>query len=179
MRVFSHGQNVNFQKSTKEMFAADLNKIILRFMESTESLLFGSIDVANEALYLFGRLQKIEIDESADLFSVSFQQMEDGVVDHLERSFADLEISHEAIFDVIDEKKGRVQSRVIYVTFWDEEKKDEVTYFFIDEHQVSNPLECVVSFWEQVSDVGRDVDFNLTGCAAHDRKRKCKNHHHG
>ncbi len=178
MRVFSHGSNVNFHQSTKEMFAPDLNRIIQSFKESTESLLFGSIDVTNEALYVFGRLQKIEIDESADLFSVSYQQMEDGINDHIERSFADLEISHEAIFDVIDEKKGRVQNRVIYVTFWDEEKNGEITYFFADEHRVSNPLECVVTFWEQVSNVGRDVDFNLTGCAAHERKGKCKNHNH-
>ena len=78
MRVFSHGSNVNFHQSTKEMFAPDLNRIIQSFKESTESLLFGSIDVTNEALYVFGRLQKIEIDESADfifLFLISKWKM--------------------------------------------------------------------------------------------------------
>ncbi|SFI99891.1 hypothetical protein [Thermoflavimicrobium dichotomicum] len=174
MRVFSHGCNINFSESTREMFAPDLNKIIQQYIKDSDSVLFGMIHLEEEALYVFGRAQQVVIDEPNNRFAVTYMQMEKPLTENIELPFENLEISHEAIFDVIDEQKGQVQYRVIYVSFWDEGEKKERTYFFADEHLVSNPLECVAAFWEQVTDVGRDVDFNMTGCTAHDRRSHLK-----
>jgi hypothetical protein len=152
------------------MFAKDLNEIIRGYIEGKESVLFGTIDLDKEAIYVFGRAQQIDVDEQKNRFAVTYTQMEKPLAEKIEMPFENLEISHEALFDIIDEKQGQVQYRVIYVSFWNEDEKEEMTYFFADEYQVSHPLECVASFWEQVTNVGRDVDFTMTGCSAFDRK---------
>jgi hypothetical protein len=73
-------------------------------------------------------------------------------------------LSQEACFDILDDQKGRLRYRVIYLTFIEHEG-GETTYFIADGQGVSNPLACVAEFWQQVYEVGRDVDFNLSGCS--------------
>ena len=86
--------------------------------------------------------------------------MEDAADREAVRSFSRLSISHEAHFDIEDSDRGTVRCSVYYVTFEGEDEEEE-TFFFAGEKAVSRPLDCVVAFWEQVRDVGRDADFAL------------------
>lgn len=170
MRVFPHGNVVNFQASVREMFAEDLLRLLNRANEGT-SVLTGTIDADEGELHLYGRMNDIEIQEQDDRFAIRFRTMEDEADREAVRSYEQLSISHEAHFDIEDPERGTVRYSVYYVTFTGEDGKEE-TFFFADEKAVSRPLDCVAAFWDHVRDVGRDTDFSSTGCASKYRPEK-------
>ncbi|SEM72198.1 hypothetical protein [Lihuaxuella thermophila] len=174
MKVFSHGCVVNFQESTREMFSSDLDRLINNLIRQTDQMLFGTVDLDKQEVRLFGHVQAIRLDEESDRCEMSFTLLEETGAETVVHSIEDLLISHEALFDILDDVKGQVSYRVVYLTFADGEGGGEITYFFADANAVTHPLACVAEFWQQVSEVGRDVDFNLSGCTAHDLNRTWK-----
>ncbi len=164
MRVFPHGNVVNFQASDREMFAADLERLLNRAVKGA-SALTGTIDADEGKLLLYGRVREVVIDEQADRFAIRFRDMEDAADREAVRSFSRLSISHEAHFDIEDSDRGTVRYSVYYVTFEGEDEEEE-TFFFAGEKPGARTLDCVVAFWEQVRDVGRDAHFASSGCAA-------------
>lgn len=167
MRVFTHGSNVNFQTSAREMYASDLHRLLQRRLQESTSLLLGTLDLNRQELKIYGTLVQAEISEEKNQCSFTFSLMNQEGEQTIEHSYEELLISHEARFDIIDDQKGNVEYGVLYISFLNEQTGEETTYFFADEKEVSNPLACVVQFWEKVHEVGRDIDFNLTGCIAH------------
>lgn len=164
MRVFPHGNVVNFQASVREMFAADLERLLNRAAEAT-SVLTGTIDAEEGKLHLYGRIRDVEIDEQEDRFAIRFRDMENQADREAVRSFAQLSVSHEAHFDIEEPDRGTIRYTVYYVTFTGEDGVEE-TFFFAGEEPASRPLDCVAAFWDQVRDVGRDTDFSSSGCAS-------------
>ncbi|MBA4492933.1 hypothetical protein ACFO25_08410 [Paenactinomyces guangxiensis] len=171
MNAFSHGCVVNFQESVREMFASDLDRLINDLLKQSDAVLLGTIDLEKEELHLYGHARTIQFDEQTNRCEIVFTTMEEQPGETIRYSLEDLVISHEALFDIVDEGKGQVSYRVLYVTFANPESGQETTYFLADENAVSHPLACVAEFWQQVSEVGRDVDFNLSGCSAYDLNR--------
>lgn len=164
MRVFPHGNVVNFQSSVREMFADDLERLLKRAGEGT-SVLTGTIDAEEGTLHLYGRMSDIEIREQEDRFVIRFRTLEGDADRESVRSFESLMLSHEAHFDIEDPDRGTVRYSAYYVTFTGEDGREE-TFFFADEQSVSRPLDCIVAFWDHVRNVGRDADFESSGCAA-------------
>ncbi|TCS94942.1 hypothetical protein [Hazenella coriacea] len=174
MKVFPHGSNVNFQTSTREMFDSHLEQLLQRYMEGKQ-ILFGTIDVNNDELRIYGTATSVRINNENKECEFQYQLNDDSHQSgQISVSFDELLISHEASFDLLDEDHGTVPYKVIYVTFENPETGEETTYFFADEKGVSQPLSCVVEFWSQVSEVGRDVNFELTGCTANEFSRLLK-----
>lgn len=171
--VFTHGSNVNFQESAREMFLSDLESLLNQYLQASEKLLLGTINLERQELHQYGYVESFDIDQEQMRFRCVFTPFESSKVREVAHSLTDLQISHEAKFDVIDHKLGKLFYQVAYVTFEDHQG-DELTYFFADGKRVENPLMYVASFWEKVSEVGRDVDFSMTGCQAHDLAKKLK-----
>jgi len=168
MKVFTHGSMVNFQASAREMFAEDLQRLFQERLREHSSILFGTIDLDQEVLNIYGTLIQAEISEDENRCVFTFSLSDGNEEKFVEQPFEELLISHEARFDILDEEKKQVEYSVLYVSFLSEETGEETTYFFADESGISHPLACVAQFWEQVHEVGRDTDFNVSGCAAHD-----------
>lgn len=171
MRVFPHGNVVNFQASIREMSAADLERLLKRVIERA-TVLTGTIDADEGKLHLYGRMNDIEVSEPHDRFAIRFRTMEEDVDREEVRPFEQLSLSHEAHFDIEDSNRGTIRYSVYYVTFTGEDGKEE-TFFFADEKSVSRPLDCIAVFWDQVREVGRDADFESSGCTT--KFRPCKN----
>ncbi len=171
--VFTHGSVVNFQESAREMFPEDLAYLFDTYLSDTDALLFGTIHLERQELHQFGYVQSLHIDPDRQLFRCLYTPMESSETKEIVRSLTELQISHEAHFDVIDQSQGKLRYQVAYVTFEDDDG-EEITYFLADGKRVENPLMYVAAFWEHVSEVGRDVDFSMTGCQAHDLSRKLK-----
>lgn len=168
MRVFTHGSMVNFQASAREMYASDLHRLLQKRIQQNSSILFGTIDLNHEELKIYGTLIQSEISEENNRCAFTFSLIDQDQEETVKHTYEELLISHEACFDIMDDHKGQVEYNVLYVSFLDEKTGEETTYFFADEHSVTHPLACVAQFWEQVHEVGRNTDFNLTGCIAHE-----------
>lgn len=156
MRVFSHGSNVNFQSSSREMFFPDLEKLLNHKLQTAKQLIFGIINPNEEQIMVLGSLAQITLTEDRHSFEMKEEKVE---LDH-EQFF----LSQEAIFTIQDEQRGQLDVDVLYLTY--NQGTGEQIYFFIDEETTTYPLSCVVQFYPQVKDVGRDVDFSLSGCTA-------------
>src|SRR5690606_19536563 len=105
MRVFPHGNVVNFQACVREMFSADLERLPNRWSEGT-SVLTGAIEADQGVLHLYGRIRDVEIDEQGDRFAIRFRDMENQADREAVRSYEKLSISHEAHFDIEDPDRG-------------------------------------------------------------------------
>ncbi|MFS8513218.1 MAG: hypothetical protein LOD87_05805, partial [Planifilum fulgidum] len=113
MRVFPHGNVVNFQASVREMFAADLERLLNRAVKGA-SALTGTIDADEGKLLLYGRVREVVIDEQADRFAIRFRDMENQADREAVRSYEKLSISHEAHFDIEDPDRGTIRYSVYY-----------------------------------------------------------------
>lgn len=175
MRILTHATNINFHCSAKEMNFALLQALLQKRLEQNEYLSLGIIHDSQEKMQLLGTIDDIQIDEDKDEFHLTVSYLDDHENTHSETIYhttEEFQISHEAIFDIHDEKRGTISYCIIYLTFWSE--SGEVTYFLANLEEVDHPLSCVVQFWEQVKDVGNDVDFELTGCTANEFKEVIK-----
>ncbi|MBA4541715.1 MULTISPECIES: hypothetical protein [Thermoactinomyces] len=163
MKVFTHGSNINFACSAREMTGSELERLIHEYQQEYRELLFGKIDLEQSEIYVYGTLEEAVINEDGDRCRFRYRSEQgEGMEEH---PFDQLLLSQEAHFDIIDEKKGRTGYRVLYVTFLEDGEDRETSYFFADANGVSQPLACVAEFWQQVIDIGRDVDFTMTGCS--------------
>jgi hypothetical protein len=166
MKIFSHGSIVNFQPSAREMFPHDLEGLIYHFISDTDSVLVGTIDLEISEIRVYGRAKSVQFNEPMDRVTFAYAFLDKPDLQVTQHALQELVISHEAVFDILDGGEQPILYRVLYVTFAEEEGEKEVTYFFAGEHTVEEPLAYVAEFWQQVTEVGRDVDFRLTGCAA-------------
>jgi hypothetical protein len=160
VKVFSHGSNVNFQTSAREMFFSDLESLLKQKKDESKQLVMGLLKPDKEQLVVYGLLMTCNLNESIHKF-----MLEDEVIEFQQDHFL---LSQEAAFTIEDERQGQVDYDVLYLTY--EGEDGESILFFMDENAVTHPLACAVQFYEHVKDVGRDVDFSLTGCAANEWK---------
>jgi hypothetical protein len=167
MKAFSHGCNVNFHETVREMYAHTLERVLQDFLNENSSVLFGTIDLEKTELRVYGTCQSASVNEKENRCSFSYVTP-DGEQGTAEHPFEELLISHEAMFDIIDDTFGQVTAHVLYITFDRSSAGDELTYFFARRDGVTEPLACVAEFWPLVKELGRDVDFNMTGCTAYD-----------
>lgn len=163
MKVFTHGSIVNFQESAREMFLADLEQLIVNYQEENKRMLFGTIDINKEELHVFGVMQQVHLNDKDNVCDWHFSLM-DGEEKTISHPLDSLQISHDAMFDLLDDAEQQVRYQVIYLTFNEDEDGQEVSYFLAKEGIVSDPLSCVVEFWQHVWEVGKDVDFTISGC---------------
>jgi hypothetical protein len=164
MEVFAHGSNVNFQTSTREMFFTDLEKLIHYQKGQSKRFIMGHLKPAKEQLAVYGPLLKSSLNDSIHIF-----ETEEETIEWKQEQFF---ISQEAVFTIEDEREGKTNFTVLYLTY--EEEDGESVLFFMDETAVTHPLACVVQFYDQVKEVGRDVDFSLIGCTANEWKPQKK-----
>jgi hypothetical protein len=165
MKSFTHGMLFNFQEAAREMFARDINRKVNDYLAAYPQSLFGTIDLDSESIYVYGHLRQASFDEEADRceFDYVAAEGEQGVESC---SYEELLITHEAGFDIIEEEDGSpLYYDVLYVTFMDDATGKETTYFIADEKRVNQPLAYVGEYWRQVSEVGRDIDFQMSGCS--------------
>jgi hypothetical protein len=160
VKVFSHGCNVNFQTSAREMFFSDLETLLQRKKDQSQQLVMGILKPDKEQLAVYGLLIRCNLNDVIHKF-----ELENEMIEWNQDHFL---LSQEAAFTIEDDRKGQVGYDVLYLTY--EDREGESVLFFIDEDAVTHPLACVVQFYEQVKDVGRDVDFSLTGCSANEWK---------
>ncbi|MDR6225254.1 hypothetical protein [Desmospora profundinema] len=165
MRIFPHGNVVNFQGSVREMTASELERLLERVLDEG-TILAGSLDLQQSELVVYGQAIGIQLDEEADRITLT-TRTEDGE-EHTNRSaFEDLLISHEMHFDIEEPEGETVRYTVYYMTFSGDSAapSPEKTWFFADEQAVTRPLDCVVEFWRQAGESGRDADFTSNGCS--------------
>ncbi|EGK06738.1 hypothetical protein ACFQ49_12690 [Kroppenstedtia eburnea] len=164
MRIFPHANVINFQASIREMTAPELERLLKKMMTDEAPMMAGFLDTFQEAVYIYGTAESVSVDEERDRVEVTARS-EDGEQQSFSRPFSGLILSHEMRFDI--EVEGQVVSYpVYYATFAaEEEQSREITLFLAPTQRVPNPLECVVEFWEQGGDVGRDVEFTGGGCS--------------
>lgn len=176
MYILTHGSNINFHCSSKEMDFVRLQNFLENKIDETAYLSIGILQPEKERLEILGDLRGIEINESEEEFTFQVSYLDEDDIQRSERIFHSTEdfiISHEAIFDIHDEQRGTISYAIQYLTFW-AEGGEEVTYFLVDMLGVEHPLACVVQFWDKVKEVGRDVDFKITGCAANEYQEVLK-----
>ena len=163
MRVFPHGNIVIFEASVREMTGPGLDRLLKNVISDHAPVVAGLLDMDQQAVFVFGQAKQIRVDEQEDRVEV-ITQSEDGEENAISRTISDLVISHEVYFD-IEDASTVVRYPVFYVTFNKEgEASGEETLFLAPRDKVSQPLECVVEFWNQSGEVGRDVDFPAEGC---------------
>jgi len=161
MEVFSHGSNVNFQTSTREMFFSDLEELIQQKKKHSKSFVLGILKPAKEQIAVFGQLEDALLQDATHVFEISGEDP----ITFAKNTFF---MSQEAIFTIDDERAGQIEYDVLYLTYEDDD--EETILFIMDETAVTHSLACVVQFYEQVKDVGRDVDFSLIGCSSNQWK---------
>ncbi|GGA38275.1 hypothetical protein GCM10007416_09070 [Kroppenstedtia guangzhouensis] len=168
MRIFPHANVVNFQASIREMTAPELERLLKKMMTDEAPMMAGILDTFQEAVYIYGTADSVRVNEERDQVEV-IARSEDGKLQSFARPFSRMVISHEMRFDI--EVDGQEEDKVVrypvyYATFEEEEEQSpEVTLFLAPSQKVPTPLECVVEFWEQAGDVGRDVEFTGGGCS--------------
>lgn len=178
MKIFGHGRNHNYHTSTIEMNPEHLVPLVRSYLEPTAPLLFGKLDYDQMEIYTLGHLKEFEVKKDANVLAFSFTLLQEPKTDFIYQSIDELFITNEGIFDLIIQNENgedkQVEYRVLYFTWLDEETGDEATYFFARDEIVPEPLACVGEFWPLVYEVGRDVDFMVTGCQANEMKEILK-----
>ncbi|GGE19063.1 hypothetical protein GCM10011571_21230 [Marinithermofilum abyssi] len=158
MKWFPHGNVVNFQASVREMTPPELEQLLRRVIGQKVPVLTGTLDWVRQELYLYGQALEVKTEAFEGTWLIK-SQADDGSEHVHTYSLDELKLSHEAHFDIEDAAAGLIRYSVYYVTFGPEEgKSGEITLFFADQ-RAENPLDCVVEFWEQAKDVGRDTQF--------------------
>lgn len=160
---FAHGSNVNFQASTREMFFPDLTALLQQKKQQSERFVVGLLRADKEQIAVYGNLDSFILNEDVHIFRIDGE-------DELSFERKQFLLSQEAIFTIEDERNGQIDVTVTYLTY--EEADGEIVVFLLDEAAVTHPLACVVQFYDQVKEVGRDVDFNVIGCTANEWKPK-------
>jgi hypothetical protein len=158
---FAHGSNVNFQTSTREMFFSDLTTLLQQKKEQSRRFVVGLLRAEKEQIAVYGALKSFVLNEDVHIFEIEDE-------DELRFDREQFLLSQEAIFTIEDERNGQIDVTVTYLTY--EEADGEIVVFLIDEAAVTHPLACVVQFYGQVKEVGRDVDFHVIGCTANQWK---------
>lgn len=167
-KVFPHGNVVNFGESVREMNAKELLVKLNRIMKEKGSMLMGTISLDQQELHIYGQVESAVFDEQTKKIVFHFTSA-GGEKWEEARFLDDLYLSHEIHFDIQDRAYGLIRYEVWYITFHKDD--GETTFFFADEDKVSQPLDCVVEFWKQGWEVGRDVDMNrLRVCTSTDFK---------
>ncbi|MFC4076901.1 hypothetical protein [Salinithrix halophila] len=164
MRVFPHGNVVNFEASVREMTAPELERLITDVLAVRPPVLTGILDMKKEAVYLYGTAESFRADEENGVVIVTARTAE-GETHRETYPFDDLIISHEMHFDVVEGEEGEAfRYPVYYVTFGAGEK-EEITLFFAGRDRVSEPLHYVVEYWSQAGESGRDAQFHPGSCS--------------
>ncbi|PTM59706.1 hypothetical protein [Desmospora activa] len=164
MRIFPHGNVVNFQSSVREMTAPELETLIKRAMEQG-SMITGCLNLEQSELVVYGQAIAIQLDEQSDQVILT-TQTDDGTRHSIETVFSDLSISHEMHFDIEESEGKTLRYTVYYLTFTGDSAatSTEKTWFFANSETIAQPLDCVVEFWRQGGEAGRDADFSTSGC---------------
>lgn len=164
MRIFPHGNLVNFQTSVREMTAPELEKLLARLLKK-EAIITGCLQMEQSELVMYGQARAIHLNELADQVTLT-TQTDDGATHSFTCAFSDLLVSHEMHFDIVEPDEKTVRCTVYYLTFIGDSAAPsaEKTWFFTDGETVAQPLDCVVEFWRQGGEAGRDADFCMSGC---------------
>jgi hypothetical protein len=162
LKVFTHGSVLNFQESAREMFLIDFQGMLKRYQQESDKVLFGTIDLGKEEICVMGHVQEALLNEENAACYFRFNRA-DGDEETLLKDVHSLHLTHDAIFDIVDDEKGTVRYQALFMTFLAEE---EETYFFAAEEKVKESLAYVIDFWQRVNEVGRDANFSVVGCRA-------------
>lgn len=178
MKTFGYGSNLNGHISTIEMTATSFVPRVETYLQSSSEVLFGKLDFDQSEIYTYGLLKSFEIREEQDQVNFTFETLQDQTTQHLTENYQDLYLTHEAVFDLLfpieAETDQEVEYKVLFFTWVDFKSGEETTYFIASNDIVPEPLACVAEFWPLVSEVGRDVDFQKTGCHANEMKEILK-----
>ena len=167
MKVFTHGSNLNFQTSAREVYATDLHMLLAPYQPAKQPVLVGAISLDKEEIYLYGYGKQMTV-QPDDNWCVSYRLPEENSERSLVHPVEEIVLTQEAQFDVI-EKGETIRYQVFYLTFRDGE--EEITYFLAPSDTVEQPLAYVAEFYRHTADIGRDVDFAISGCHAYDFNR--------
>lgn len=178
MKTFGHGSNLNGHISTIEMTATSFVPRVEAYLESSSGALFGKLDFDQSEIYTYGLLKSFEIQEKQDRVNFIFETLQDQKMELLTENYQDLYLTHEGVFDLLfpneEEEDQEVEYKVLFFTWVNFKSGEEITYFIAPNNYVPEPLACVAEFWPLVSEIGRDVDFQKTGCHANEMKEILK-----
>lgn len=146
-----HGKGEN-RVVTVDAFAHKLNEYIRLY----QPIQFGTITLEPDALYQYGTLEQIQLDEHKARWAFQFRHAETRDVMTIDIPFSSLTLTHDIEYTVDDETKGKVSYPVFYVTA-QHEKEQTVTYFAGSERLVSRPLDCIAEFYVRSYEVGKDM----------------------
>ncbi|SDW67969.1 hypothetical protein SAMN05444487_105115 [Marininema mesophilum] len=161
MRIFPHGNVVNFNDSVREMTASELEQLLTTQIEKQSAVVTGHLDMKAEAVYLYGQAEQVRVDEEGGEVIVTSRSEDEPYEARF--SFDDLLLSHEMHFDIIVDGEETIRYPVYYVTFAQE--GEEITLFFAQKEGVNEPLHYVTEFWAQAGEMGRDATFDTGGCS--------------
>ncbi|SDY29447.1 hypothetical protein [Thermoactinomyces sp. DSM 45892] len=178
MKTFGYGSNLNGHMSTLEMVADTFIPRVNTYLEMYDEVLIGKLDFDQNKIYQYGLLKSFAINEEEDHVQFSFETLHEKSLQLLTENYQDLYLTHEGVFDLLftmdDHKDQQVEYKVLFLTWVDFHSGEEKTYFIAPNHIVPEPLACVAEFWPLVSEIGRDVDFQKTGCHANEMKEILK-----
>lgn len=172
MKVYTHGSHINFQQSAREIQLKDMVGILHPYLSQEAGCLFGNIMLENEEIYLFGELDEMSVDLQSEKWNISYRQADTEQITYIQYPFERFVLSQEAVFDVI-EGEQQVSYSVLFLTFTDEFAKEK-NFFLAPQGVVSEPLAYVAEFWSVSSEVGRDMDFAISGCSASDLNQQLR-----
>lgn len=164
MRIIPHANVINFQASIREMTAPELERLLKKMIMDESPMMAGALDMEEEAVYVYGTAESFTIDEERDQVELTARSGDGGIQRRI-HPFSQMIISHEVRFDIqVDDRENQVIRYPVYYATFEEEKNRELTLFLAPSETVSHPLECVVEFWNQAGEAGRDVVFHESGC---------------
>lgn len=170
MKVFTHGSNLNFQTSAREVYATDLHTLLQPYRPTDESILLGSISLEKEEIFLHGHIQSMTVQPEGD-WRVHYRLVETDEERQLVLPVEQIVLTQEAKFEVIEQENPLVY-QVFYLTF--SKGEEEITYFLAPGERVVEPLAYVAEFYRHTAEVGRDIDFAISGCHAFDLNRRLR-----
>lgn len=170
MKVFTHGSNLNFQTSAREVYATDLHTLLQPYQPTKRSILLGSISLEKEEIYLHGHVLQMTIQPENE-WCVYYRLNETEEERQLRQPVEQIVLTQEAKFDIIEQEQSHTY-QVFYLTFTKEE--EEITYFLAPAEGVTEPLAYVAEFYRHTAEVGRDIDFAISGCHAFDLNRRLR-----
>lgn len=153
----------HFQGVSKETTLEEFANKIHAYANEHSPILFGTIQLNPDALYVYGHLRTIRLHDDRSVWQMKVSHAETGKTMNIEPAYADIVLTHDVAFTVEDDTKGRVTYPVYYLTVAETAQPErQTTYFFASKILVSEPLDCVAQFFVHASPYGRDLDLAET-----------------
>lgn len=139
--------------TTPARFAHKLNQYVTLY----QPVCFGTITVEPNAIYQYGYLQNIHVDEKKAQWTFVFLHAETDDEVRISVPLLGISLTHDIEFTIDDEQKGDVTYPVFYMNVAEKPREPSVTYYIGARDLVSNPLACIAEFYMRTHEIGKNL----------------------